>query len=142
MQTHVQQVTESANGQKTVTVPKDADIEDGDYTKFRETEELEDAVDTALDELDDKFSFDDPMKTDGVCDYTYLCGHQEQSQQEPCFQPFATESELKDHFDEVHEDTAFDADKHIIEVVRVQRMFLGLLVKHAIQHLDLKNPSA
>jgi hypothetical protein len=35
MRTHVRQVSESSNGQKTVTVPKNPEIKDGDYIKFR-----------------------------------------------------------------------------------------------------------
>lgn len=140
MTTHVRRVTESSNGQKTVTIPKDADIEDGDYIKFRKTKkwdhkEAAEAVEKALDEMDESIGSDDPLEPDGVRDYSYLCGFQPESGIEPCALSFDSPEQVKEHFEDVHGE-GFDEEEHLIEIFDVQNIFLPILVQKAVKYLQ------
>jgi hypothetical protein len=139
MRTHVRRVSESGNGQKTVTIPKDSEIEDGDYIKLRKTRkwshtEATEAVEKALDEMDESIGSDDPLEPDGVRDYSYLCGFQPENAVEPCALSFNSPAKVEQHFEDVHEEE-FDEEKHLIEIYDVQDIFLPILVQKAVQYM-------
>lgn len=141
-------VREDSNGQKTVTIPKNADIEDGDNIKFKKTErydsdDIKEAFNQAIESFDSKqFDQQDWATPDTVEITKYVC--KEGEGRDMCMIEENSLRDLARHMNKQHDRDVRKEDlekqKDYGVSVSIQKMFLqhGVL-REFLQHMDIEN---
>jgi hypothetical protein len=141
-------VREDSKGQKTITVPIDADINGGDTIKYKRTENfatenINKALDAAIDSFDKKhFDQNDWATPDTVEVTRYICNCGEG--RDMCAREKNSLRDLAEHQRDVHDlnvskdDLVKGEDYH--ESISIQKMFLqhGLLTEF-LRQIDIEN---
>lgn len=141
-------VREDSKGQKTITVPIDADINGGDTIKYKRTEnfaieDIKDALDAAVDSFDKKTYDQQDWATPDTVEVTrYVCTCGEG--RDMCACEKNSLRELAEHQRDVHgldvskDDLKKGEDYH--ESVSIQKMFLqGGLLTEFLRQMDIEN---
>ena len=141
-------VREDSKGQKTITVPIDADIKGGDTIKYKKTEKfaienINEALDAAIDSFDRKHCNQNDWATPDTVEVTrYICNCGKG--RDVCAWEKNSLRELAEHQRSTHnrdiskDDLVKGKDYH--ESISIQKMFLrhGLLTE-LLRQLDIEN---
>lgn len=141
-------VREDSKGQKTITVPIDADINGGDTIKYKRTENfasdnIKEALEEAIDSFDKKTYDQQDWATPDTVEVTrYVCTCGEG--RDTCACEKNSLRELAEHQRDTHDRDVSKDDlvkrEDYQESVSIQKMFLqhGLL-KEFLRHIDIEN---
>ena len=141
-------VREDSKGQKTITVPIDADINGGDTIKYKRTENfasenIKEALDAAIASFDKRHFDQDDWATPDTIEVTqYICNCGKG--RDMCAREKNSLSELAEHQRKEHgldiSKAEFEKGEDYHESISIQKMFLqhGLL-KEFLRHIDIEN---
>jgi phosphoglycerate-specific signal transduction histidine kinase len=135
-------VREDSKGQKTVTVPKHADVKGGEEIKFKKTknwghQESIDAIKKAQKEAAKHwYDKDDDLAPEKIGGTNYVCT---EGGKEPCGWTELRESEIKEHLREEHGIPEGYEEDHYIQQEHIGIIDLTRLLPMIVRNLDIEN---